>query len=27
MTVVTDGRLAAAGIDAVALKPREMDLS
>ena len=27
MTVVTDGRLAAAGIDAVALKPRKMDLS
>jgi len=27
MTVVTDGRLVAAGIDAVALKPSEMDLS
>jgi len=27
MTAVTDGRLAAAGIDAVALKPSEIDLS
>jgi len=27
MTTVSDGRLAAAGIDAVALKPSEMDLS